>query len=176
VGAGNIGSHVLPLIGRMPEVGFITIIDKDVYEPKNLAGQDIGEGDFGNSKAHAQAQRLRGLNAHLRTWAIAESVENVPPGKLRGDVILGCLDSRESRRVVHQFIRSRGGSAFHFLTRVSSRMACSPGSMFTALAPTIRAWNALGITAITSHSSSGTRARATGRHRRRPTRPRASVR
>jgi len=102
VGAGNIGSHVLPLIGRMAEVGFITIVDNDVYEPKNLASQHINEGDFGKSKAHAQAQRLRGLNAHLRTWAIAESVENAPPGNLRGDVILGCLDSRESRRVVHQ--------------------------------------------------------------------------
>lgn len=102
VGAGNIGSHVLPLIGRMPEVGSITIIDNDVYEPKNLPGQHISEGDFGKSKAHTQAQRMRGLNAHLRTWAIAENVENVPPGNLRGDVILGCLDSRESRRVVHQ--------------------------------------------------------------------------
>jgi len=102
VGAGNIGSHLLSLVARMREVEFLTIIDRDVYEAKNHAGQDIAPRDFGKSKAQAQAARLREANPGLRTRAIAESVENVPAGKLRADVILVCLDSRESRRAVNE--------------------------------------------------------------------------
>ncbi|HEY7545044.1 MAG TPA: ThiF family adenylyltransferase, partial [Blastocatellia bacterium] len=52
VGAGgNIGSHLAPHLARMPEVGRVTLIDKDFYESTNLRSQDITARDVGKSKA-----------------------------------------------------------------------------------------------------------------------------
>lgn len=104
VGAGgNIGSHLVPHLGRMPHVGRVTLIDKDVYEAGNLHTQDITPRDVGKLKALAQARKLRRINPSLRVEAISDAVERVPLGKLRADVILSCLDSRIARQHVNQF-------------------------------------------------------------------------
>jgi molybdopterin/thiamine biosynthesis adenylyltransferase len=104
VGAGgNIGSHLVPHIGRMPRVGRVTLIDKDVYEASNLLTQDITPRDVAKLKAHVQARRLRRVNPALRVTAIADAVERVPLGTLRADVILSCLDSRIARQHLNQF-------------------------------------------------------------------------
>jgi molybdopterin/thiamine biosynthesis adenylyltransferase len=102
VGAGNIGSHVLPLVARMPGVDAITIIDRDRYEPANLATQNIFTLDVGKSKAQVQAKRARSIDGSIIVRPIHASVEDVPLGWLRGDVILACLDSRRARMVVNQ--------------------------------------------------------------------------
>ncbi|HEX8000753.1 MAG TPA: ThiF family adenylyltransferase [Pyrinomonadaceae bacterium] len=99
---GNIGSHLVSHLGRMPSVGRVTLIDRDVYEQSNLLTQDITARDVGRRKATVQARRLSRINARLRVKAIAEAVERVPLGLLRADVILACLDSRRSRQYVNQ--------------------------------------------------------------------------
>jgi len=102
VGAsGNIGSHLVPHLGRMPGVRRVTLVDRDVYEQKNLASQDITRRDVGRPKAVVQARRLRRINPALAVTAVVEAVENVPLGLLRGDVLLACLDSRAARRTVN---------------------------------------------------------------------------
>jgi len=104
VGAGgNIGSHLVPHIGRMPQVGRVTVIDKDVYEAGNLLTQDITPRDVARLKALVQARKLRRVNPALRVTAIADAVERVPLGRLRADVILSCLDSRIARQHLNQF-------------------------------------------------------------------------
>ena len=104
VGAGgNIGSHLVPHLGRMPQIGYVTLIDKDVYEDGNLQTQDITPRDVGKRKALVQARKLRRINPGLRVEALADAVERVPLGKLRADVILSCLDSRIARQYVNQF-------------------------------------------------------------------------
>ena len=104
VGAGgNIGSHLVSHLARMPDVSHITLIDKDVYEPKNLTSQDIDPRDIGKPKTIVQARRLTRINPQLWVEPIAGAVECVPLGKLRGDVILSCLDSRSARQHVNQF-------------------------------------------------------------------------
>jgi molybdopterin/thiamine biosynthesis adenylyltransferase len=103
VGAGgNIGSHLAPHLARMPEVGRVTLIDRDFYEEKNLGSQDIARRDVGKSKAKVQALRLRQINPSLEVRFIADAVERVEMGALGGDVILTCLDSRLSRQSVNQ--------------------------------------------------------------------------
>ncbi|MEW6207430.1 MAG: ThiF family adenylyltransferase [Acidobacteriota bacterium] len=103
VGAGgNIGSHLAPHLARMKEVGQVVLIDKDFYEEKNLGSQDIISRDVGKSKAKVQALRLRQINPSLEVRFIADAVERIPVGALRGDVILACLDSRISRQSVNQ--------------------------------------------------------------------------
>ena len=104
VGAGgNIGSHLVPHLGRMPQIGRVTLIDKDVYEAGNLRSQDINARDVGKLKALVQARKLRQINPALCVEAISDAVERVPLGVLRADVILGCLDSRIARQHVNQF-------------------------------------------------------------------------
>lgn len=103
IGAGgNIGSHLVPHLGRMPDVARVTLIDRDMYEPANLLTQDITPRDVGRRKALVQARRLARINPGLRVRGIAEAVERVPLGLLRADVILACLDSRRARAYVNQ--------------------------------------------------------------------------
>jgi molybdopterin/thiamine biosynthesis adenylyltransferase len=104
VGAGgNIGSHLVPHLGRMSDVGRITLIDRDVYEASNLQTQDITPRDIGKLKALVQARKLRRINPSLRVEAISDTVERVPLGRLRANVIVSCLDSRIARQHVNQF-------------------------------------------------------------------------
>ncbi len=133
VGAGgNIGSHLVQHIGRMPEVGWVILIDPDVYELANLEVQMIDAADVGRTKVAVQASRLRRLRADLGITAIAAPIESVPLGRLRSDLILACLDSRRSRREVNRvalrlgipFIDA-GVDAAGLLARIS---AYRPGS------------------------------------------------
>ena len=104
IGAGgNIGSHLVPHLGRIPQVGRVTLIDKDVYEATNVRTQNITPADVGTLKAIVQARKLRRISPTLRVEAISDAVERVPLGKLRSDVILSCLDSRVARQHTNQF-------------------------------------------------------------------------
>ncbi len=103
IGAGgNIGSHVVPHLGRMPGVGRVTLVDRDTYERSNLASQDISAADVGRPKAIVQARRLRRVNPDIEVRAIAGAVEEAPLGALRADVILAALDARRSRQCVNE--------------------------------------------------------------------------
>jgi molybdopterin/thiamine biosynthesis adenylyltransferase len=102
VGAGAIGSHLLPHLARSRRVSRLTVIDRDKYESANLSGQDVDARDVGRPKAVVQARRLRRINPALVTRPIYGAVEDLPLGALRGDVILGCLDSRVARMTVSQ--------------------------------------------------------------------------
>jgi molybdopterin/thiamine biosynthesis adenylyltransferase len=102
IGAGAIGSHLLPHLARSPHVARLTVIDRDRYEAGNTRGQDIDGRDIGRPKALAQARRLRRINPDLPITPIRAAVERLPLGVLRGSVILTALDSRKARMVVNQ--------------------------------------------------------------------------
>lgn len=101
-GVGNIGSSLIPHLARLSGVGQVTIIDRDIYEQKNLMVQAILPGDVGRAKAAVQARRLRRINPSLEVQALQVDLHDIPLGELRADVILACLDSREARRVINQ--------------------------------------------------------------------------
>ena len=109
IGAGgNIGSHLVAHLARMPEVTRIVLVDPDIYEAKNLVSQDIVPRDVGKPKALVQARRLRRINPTLIVTPIVDAVENAPMGLFAGSVLLSCLDSRASRRTVN-LVASRLG-------------------------------------------------------------------
>jgi molybdopterin/thiamine biosynthesis adenylyltransferase len=83
IGAGNIGSHLLPHVARMRGVDAITVIDRDRYEQTNLGTQNIFRFDLGRSKAQVQAGRLTLMSCDLDVRAVHMPVEDVPLG-LRG--------------------------------------------------------------------------------------------
>ncbi len=102
VGCGNIGSYLIPHLGRMPIVSHVMLIDADIYEPENQCSQDITPEDFGRPKAVVQAHRLRRINPALNVTSFVRRIQDIPLGHLRCDVVLACLDSRESRRYVNE--------------------------------------------------------------------------
>ncbi len=109
IGAGgNIGSHAVVALARAGCLERVTLIDPDVYEPRNLASQDIQRRDLGRSKVEVLAQRIRRIDPSLRVEAIAERVERVPLGRLRADVIATGLDGLPARGWVNRAARRLG--------------------------------------------------------------------
>ena len=105
IGAGgNIGSHAVAHLARMAGVERILLVDRDIYEEKNLASQDIMPGDVGKPKVAVQAARIRRINPHMKVVAIHDEIQNVPLGRLRCAVILSGLDSREARRYLNEAV------------------------------------------------------------------------
>jgi len=102
VGLGNIGSPLVPLLARMPQVDRLILVDGDVYEESNLRGQDILPGDLGRSKAKVQARRARRIDPGLEVRAHYALMERLPAGELSADLILACLDSRRARQNLHE--------------------------------------------------------------------------
>lgn len=98
-GAGNIGSHLAPLVARLG-VGAIRIVDRDRVEAKNLATQDYRPGDEGRFKAEVLAERLRHRFPNQEIRARPCDLEDLPLGEAAVDVVLGALDSRRARQVL----------------------------------------------------------------------------
>ncbi|MCX6627730.1 MAG: ThiF family adenylyltransferase [Candidatus Solibacter sp.] len=101
-GAGVIGSHFVPHLARLEDVGRVVLIDRDIYEPRNLANQDILPGDVGKPKVLVQARRLAKIRPNLEVAAIHAPLESVPLGTWRADLIVACLDSRAARQAVNE--------------------------------------------------------------------------
>ena len=108
VGLGNIGSHVVSHLARLVEVGRLVLIDPDTYGDSNRRSQSIGCDDIGRAKADVQAALARRINPGLAVSGLAESVEDVPLGWLRGELIFACLDSRSARQYVNESARKLG--------------------------------------------------------------------
>ena len=98
-GAGNIGSHLAPLLARAG-VGVLRIVDRDIVEEKNLIQQDYARSDIGRGKAEALARRLAEQFPHVRIEPFVADLEDVPLSAFRADVLFGALDSRRARQIL----------------------------------------------------------------------------
>ena len=99
IGAGgNIGSHVVSHIARLPGVSSVMLIDNQRYTSDNLRSQEITSRDVGRAKAGVQADRLRRIRPDLDVSALVAPVQEVPLGILQADVTLSCLDSLAARQ------------------------------------------------------------------------------
>lgn len=101
-GCGNIGSHLVPHLARIPGVGRVVLVDPDVYERKNLAGQDIRAADVGRKKVEVQAERLHQIRPDLAVVAVADGLETLPLASFRDAIVFGALDSRLARLRLNQ--------------------------------------------------------------------------
>lgn len=104
VGVGNIGSHLVPLLARLPQVLRVTLVDRDVYEARNFTAQAMPRAAVGRPKAEVQAAVLRRLNPTLEVQAIVADLCTVPLGRLRAKVIVTCLDSLAARLVANEIV------------------------------------------------------------------------
>jgi molybdopterin/thiamine biosynthesis adenylyltransferase len=98
-GAGNIGSHLVPLLVRAG-ISLVCVVDRDRVEAKNLANQDFGPEHIGEFKAEALARTVRGRSEGVMVKARTVDLEDLPLDQFRVDLVLGCLDSRRARQVL----------------------------------------------------------------------------
>jgi adenylyltransferase/sulfurtransferase len=99
---GNIGSHLLPELARVPGITRLTLVDPDTYDSLNLKVQNIDSLDVGQAKVAAQAAKLRRINPDLSLATFEERIEDVPRGLLRCDLMVSCLDSKAARQNVNE--------------------------------------------------------------------------
>ena len=123
IGAGNIGSHLLPYIARMSSVGEVWLIDPDTYEEKNLRSQSIALQDISQPKVYIQGRRLLELNPKLVVKVFVREVESMPLGLLRAACLLSCVDNRRTRQFINRWIRRVGTAWIDSGIEVSDLMA-----------------------------------------------------
>jgi len=97
IGGGNLGSQTAPHVARMEQLGSAVLVDPNVYEEKDLRGQNILPRDVGHGKAAVQARKMKAINPALDIVPLNERVEDVPLGLLRRDLLIGGLDSKLAR-------------------------------------------------------------------------------
>jgi molybdopterin/thiamine biosynthesis adenylyltransferase len=109
IGAGgNIGSHLVPHLARMPEIRRLTLVDRDRYEERNRSNQELPSGAMGRPKALVQAGVARKLNPSLEVVAVTRDIETLPLGFFQADLLLTGLDSRRARQRVNYAARGLG--------------------------------------------------------------------
>ena len=102
VGCGGLGGHLIDLLARIG-VGFLRVVDGDVFEPSNLNRQLLSEVPLlGVSKAKAAAARISRVNPDVEVEAIDAFLTEANAGRLLSgcDAVLDGLDNIESRRIL----------------------------------------------------------------------------
>jgi molybdopterin/thiamine biosynthesis adenylyltransferase/DNA-binding transcriptional regulator YhcF (GntR family) len=105
VGAGALGNEVAKNLALMG-IGSLYIVDFDTIEAANLSRSVLfRERDNGRPKAEIAAARVRELNPDVHVQYFNGDVRTqVGLGVFRRmDVIVGCLDNRESRLAINRF-------------------------------------------------------------------------
>lgn len=110
VGAGALGCELLKNLA-LSGIGHVTIVDFDAVELSNLSRCVLyRDSDLGRNKAIAAAERLRDLNPHISTTALARNIEHdLGAGALRGyDLVLGAVDTIAGRLGIDRLCRQAG--------------------------------------------------------------------
>ena len=110
VGCGGLGGHIIDQLARIG-VGFLRVVDGDVFEPSNLNRQLLSEVPLlGVSKAQAAADRIARVNPDITVDAVAEFMTEANACELlRGcDVVMDALDNISSRRFLASACQEEG--------------------------------------------------------------------
>ena len=102
VGCGGLGGHIIDQLARIG-VGFLRVVDGDVFEETNLNRQLLSEVPLlGTAKAAAAAERIRRVNPGVSVQAVEAFLteENVDALLDGCDVVLDALDNIPSRKIL----------------------------------------------------------------------------
>ncbi|MCH8150197.1 MAG: ThiF family adenylyltransferase [Planctomycetes bacterium] len=103
VGVGAIGRQVALQLAAMG-VPQLQLIDFDVVEAVNLACQGYFEDDVGRTKVEATAEQCHRLSGRLNIETVASRFRRSGPV---GNVLLCCVDSIDTRRLIWQAVKDR---------------------------------------------------------------------
>ena len=110
VGCGGLGGHLIDMLARIG-VGFLRVVDGDVFEPSNLNRQLLSEVPLlGVSKARAAAARVSRVNPEITVEAVDcfLTEKNARRLLLSCDAVLDGLDNIESRRILAEECQRAG--------------------------------------------------------------------
>lgn len=99
IGCGGLGGYVIEMLGRAG-VGYITAVDKDVFEESNLNRQILADiNSLGKSKALTAQERMKIVNPLVTVYPVQEefSQENAQEILDGHDVVVDALDSLQAR-------------------------------------------------------------------------------
>lgn len=102
VGCGGIGGYIIEMLGRLG-IGYITAIDKDVFEDSNLNRQILSSSEtLGKSKAMAAKERMAIVNPDVHVNAIISefNIENGESLLTGHDLVIDALDNIETRLIL----------------------------------------------------------------------------
>jgi len=103
VGAGGLGSGVLPLLCAAG-IGHVGLVEHDVVENSNLQRQTLYKpGDQNKHKSELAAGYLQSLNPHIKLSAFDQPMNQDNAGTLTGDfdVVVDCTDNFETRLLIN---------------------------------------------------------------------------
>lgn len=104
VGCGGLGGYILEMFSRVG-VGFITVIDGDVFDESNLNRQLLSdEKSIGLPKVSAAIRRIHRVNSEVELTAhqVFLSEENAQSLVEKHDLVIDALDSIDARRVLQK--------------------------------------------------------------------------
>lgn len=102
VGCGGLGGHIIDQLSRIG-VGFLRVVDGDVFEESNLNRQLLSEvGLLGSSKARAAADHIARVNPDITAEAMdvfltEENADSLVSGC---NIVIDALDNIRSRRIL----------------------------------------------------------------------------
>ena len=102
VGCGGLGGHILDQLARIG-VGFLRVVDGDVFEASNLNRQLLSEVNLlGVSKAKAAADHITRVNPYVTIEAVQAFLTEDNAAELLADcdIVMDALDNIESRRIL----------------------------------------------------------------------------
>ena len=102
VGCGGLGGHIIDQLARIG-IGFLRVVDGDVFEETNLNRQLLSEVSLlGSGKAKAAADRVHRVNPQVQVDAVAEFLtkENAPQLLKDCDIVVDALDNIPSRKLL----------------------------------------------------------------------------
>ena len=102
VGCGGLGGHIIDQLARIG-VGFLRVVDGDVFEPSNLNRQLLSRIPLlGTSKAKAAADHVARVNPDMKVEAVDAFMTRQQVHRLIDgcDVVLDALDNIPSRRLL----------------------------------------------------------------------------
>lgn len=110
VGCGGIGGYVIEMLCRLG-IGYITAVDKDVFEETNLNRQILSDmNSLGKSKALMAVERMKLVNPEVFVNAIVDEF-NFENGKdiIKGhDIVIDALDNIEGKLTLQDICEELG--------------------------------------------------------------------
>lgn len=111
-GGGALGSHALFLLRDAGHE--LAVVDFDRVETKNLVSQWFVKQMAGKNKATAlKMQLLNFYDAKLQDYPVRLTALNAEAIMGPVDLVVDCFDNAESRRLIQEFVRSKGKDCVH---------------------------------------------------------------
>lgn len=110
VGCGGLGGYIIDQLARIG-IGFLRVVDGDVFEPSNLNRQLLSEVPLlGVSKATAAADHVRRINPDVEVDAVDVYMteQNVNRLIIGCDIVMDALDNIPARRILAGACRTAG--------------------------------------------------------------------